>query len=159
MPSHMIDALFQALKKGETAPVYYLYGVEDVLKDDAVRTILDRVLEPGLRELNLDQRSAAQLDAEEIHTLCNTLPMMAERRAVVIREVEGWKRKTKGRTEFLKYAEDPSPETVVVLVQGSGEESEDKELSRIAYAVRFEQLPAERARKWVVHRAMSLGVS
>jgi DNA polymerase III subunit delta len=159
MPSHTIDALFQALKKGETARVYYLYGVEDVLKDDAVRTILDGVLEPGLRELNLDQRSAAQLDAEEIHALCNTLPMMADRRVVVIREVEGWKRKTKGRTEFLKYAEHPSSETVVVLVQGSSEESEDKELSRLAYAVRFDQLPAERARKWVAHRATSLGLS
>ena len=154
-----MDALFHSLNKGELAQVYYLYGVEDVLKDEAVRTILERALEPGVREFNLDQRSAAQLDAEEVHALCNTLPMMAERRVVVLREVEGWKRKTKARAEFLKYAEHPSAETVVILVQGSGEESDDKELARLAYAVKFEQLPAERARKWVLRQATSLGIT
>jgi DNA polymerase-3 subunit delta len=130
-----MEALSRSLKKGELAPVYYLHGREDVLKDEAVRTILDRTLEPGLRDFNFDQRSAAQLDPEEIHSLCNTLPMLAERRVVVFRDVEGWKRKTKGRTEFLRYLERPSLETVVVLVQGSGEDAEDKELSRGAYTV------------------------
>ena len=85
MPVHSFDALFRSLSKGELAPVYYLYGLEDVLKDEAVRAILDRALDPAMREFNLDQRSAAQLDPEEIHALCNTLPMMAQRRVVVIR--------------------------------------------------------------------------
>ena len=126
MPAHSFDALFRSLSKGELAPVYYLYGLEDVLKDEAVRAILDRALDPAMREFNLDQRSAAQLDPEEIHALCNTLPMMAQRRVVVIREVEAWRRKTKSKSEFQRYLERPSPETVVVLVQGSGEEAEDK---------------------------------
>ena len=42
--------------KGELAPVYYLYGPEDILKDEAVQAILDRALDPGLRDFNLDQR-------------------------------------------------------------------------------------------------------
>ncbi|MEA2712200.1 MAG: polymerase subunit delta [Gemmatimonadales bacterium] len=154
-----MDALFRSLNKGEVAPVYYLHGHEDVLKDEAVRMILDRTLDPGLRDFNFDQRSAAQLDPEEIHSLCNTLPMLAERRVVVLRDVEGWKRKTKGRAEFLRYLERPSLETVVVLVQGSGEDAEDKELSRGAYTVRFDPLPADRAERWVVRRADQLGLT
>ena len=154
-----MDALFRSLNKGEVAPVYYLHGHEDVLKDEAVRMILDRTLDPGLRDFNFDQRSAAQLDPEEIHSLCNTLPMLAERRVVVLRDVEGWKRKTKGRAEFLRYLERPSLETVVVLVQGSGEDAEDKELSRGAYTVRFDPLPAERAERWAVRRADQLGLT
>ena len=153
-----MEALSRSLNKGELAPVYYLHGREDVLKDEAVRMILDRALDPGLRDFNFDQRSAAQLDPEEIHSLCNTLPMLAERRVVVFRDVEGWKRKTKGRAEFLRYLERPSRETVVVLVQGSAEDAEDKELSRGAYTVRFDPLPAERAEKWVLRRAGQLGL-
>ena len=153
-----MDALFRSLNKGEVAPVYYLHGHEDVLKDEAVRMILDRTLDPVLRDFNFDQRSAAHLDPEEIHSLCNTLPMLAERRVVVFRDVEGWKRKTKGRAEFLRYLERPSRETVVVLVQGSAEDAEDKELSRGAYTVRFDPLPAERAEKWVLRRAGQLGL-
>jgi len=158
MPSHNVDALFRSLAKGELAPVYYLYGPEDVLKDEAVRAILDRALDPGLRELNLDQRAAGQLDPEEVHALCNTLPMMAERRAVVIREVEAWRRKTKARAEVLKYLERPSPETVLILIQGSGEEDEDRELARGAYVLRLDALPSDRAVKWLLRRAETLGV-
>jgi DNA polymerase-3 subunit delta len=154
-----MEAFFRSLKTGELAPVYYLHGAEDVLKDEAVRMILDRALDPGLRDFNLDQRSAGQLDPEEIHSLCNTLPMLAERRVVVLREVEGWKRKTKGRAEFLRYLEHPSRETVVVLVQGSGEDTEDRELSRDAYTVRFDPLPADKAEKWVLRRAGQLGLT
>ena len=159
MPVHSFDVLFRSLSKGELAPVYYLYGLEDVLKDEAVRAILDRALDPAMREFNLDQRSAAQLDPEEIHALCNTLPMMAQRRVVVIREVEAWRRKTKSKSEFQRYLERPSPETVVVLVQGSGEEAEDKELARGSYLVRLDPLPTERAVKWLLHRAVAQGVN
>jgi DNA polymerase-3 subunit delta len=141
MPAHSLDALSKSLKKGELAPVYYLYGSEDVLKDEAVRSIIDAATDPAMRDFNLDQRSAAQVDPEEIHALCNTLPMMAERRVVLLREIEAWKRKTKARNGFLRYLERPSPETVVILLQGSSEEGDDKELSRAAYAVRFDLEP------------------
>jgi DNA polymerase-3 subunit delta len=157
MPVHSLDTLFRSLNKGDLAPVYYFHGPEDVLKDEAVRAVLDRTLDPGLRDFNFDQRSAAQLEPEDVHALCNTVPMLAERRVVLLRDVESWKRKTRGRSEFLRYLERPSPETVVILVQGSAEENEDKELTRGAYSVRFDPLPAERAVKWVSHRAAQLG--
>jgi DNA polymerase-3 subunit delta len=159
MPAHTLDALLRSLPKGELAPVYYLHGPEDILKDEAVQAILDRALEPALRDFNFDQRSAGQLDPEAIFSLCTTLPMMAARRAVVLRDVEGWKRKPKTRAAFLKYLERPSPETVVVLVQGATEDAEDKELVRGAYAVACEQLPPERTRRWLLRRAGQLGVT
>jgi DNA polymerase-3 subunit delta len=153
-----MDSLFRSLNKGSLAQVYYFHGAEDVLKDEAVRAILDRALDPSVRDFNFDQRSAGQLDAEMVHSLCNTLPMLADRRVVLLRDVEGWKRKTTGRAEFLRYLERPCPETVVILVQGSGEEGEDKELAKGAYTVRFDALPPERASRWVLHRAGQLGV-
>lgn len=159
MPAHSFDALFRSLNKGELASVYYLYGNQDVLKDEAVRAIVDRAVDPSVRDFNFDQRSAAELDAEEVDALCNTLPMLAARRVVVLRDVEGWKRKTKGRAAFLKYLEHPGAETVVILVQGAGEESEDRELAAGSYAVRFEPLPADRVHKWLLRRAGQLGMT
>ena len=159
MPAQSVDNLFRSLNKGDLALVYYFHGQEDVLKDEAVRTILDRALDPSLRDFNFDQRSASQLDAEEVNALCNTLPMLAERRVVVLREVEAWKRKTKGRAEFLRYLERPSPDTIVILVQGSAEEGEDRELAAAATTVRFDPLPPERARKWLMNQAGRLGVA
>lgn len=158
MPAQTLDSLFRSLQKGQLAAAYYLHGPEDILKDEAVRMILDRALDPALRDFNLDQRYAGQLDAESLLTLCTTLPMMAERRAVVLREIEAWKRKPKVRAAMLGYLQRPSPETVVILVQGAGEEEPDRELMRSCYTVACEPLPTERALKWLQRRAGTLGV-
>jgi DNA polymerase III subunit delta len=158
MSAHTYDTLYRALKKGQVERVYYLYGSEDVLKDDAARAILDQVLEPALRDFNFDQRSAGQLDAEAIELLCHTLPMMADRRVVLLRDVEAWKKKSKGRAAFLAYLERPSPDTVVILIQGSGEAEPDAELARHATAVNFEPLPPDRALRWLRHEAERSGL-
>jgi DNA polymerase-3 subunit delta len=159
MAVHSLDTLFRSLKKGDLARAYYFHGPEDLLKEEAVQAVLDRALDPGLRDFNFDQRSAGQLDAEDFHALCNTLPMLSQHRVVLLREVEAWKRKTRGRSEFLRYLEHPCPETVVILVQGSAEENEDKELGRNACVVRFDPLPADRASKWVLHHSGKLGLA
>ena len=159
MASHTLDALSRSIHQGQLAPAYYFHGPEEVLKEEAVRAILDRALDPGLRDFNFDQRSAAQLEGEELEALCNTLPMLAERRVVVIRDAEAWKRKTRSRTAFLRYLENPSPGTLVILIQGSAEESEDKELTRDTYSVNFRPLSPERASKWAVRHAGQLGLT
>lgn len=159
MSPHSLDALGRSLKKGDLAPVYYFYGPEDRLKEEVVQAVLNQALEPSLRDFNFDQRSAGQLDAEAVHALCNTLPMLSQRRVVLLREVEAWKRKTKGRSEFLRYLENPSPGTVVILVQGSADENEDRELARSAYTVRFDPLPAHLASRWVLREAGKKGLA
>lgn len=159
MPPETPEGALRSVKRGEVAPAYYLHGPEDLLKDELVRGVLDHVLDPGLRDFNLDQRSAAQLDPEEIYSLCRTPPMMAERRVVVLRDIEAWKRRPKSRSAALDYLGKPSRETVLVLVQGAGDEKEDKDLARLAVTVACEPLPADRAVRWIVRRAKRLGVT
>ena len=48
------------LSQGPIAPCYYFFGPVDILKDEAIAGLLDRALDPGLRDFNLDQRSASQ---------------------------------------------------------------------------------------------------
>jgi DNA polymerase-3 subunit delta len=158
MPPQTIDAFFRGLRKAEPSGAYYLHGPEDVLKDEAIDALLERALDPALRDFNLDQRSTGQLDPESLATLCTTVPMMAERRVVVLREVEALKRKPKVRATLLAYLARPAPETVLVLVQGSGEEAEDKELARLAVSVRCDALPPERVLRWLQRRAEGLGL-
>jgi DNA polymerase III subunit delta len=158
MPAQTLDAFFRALPKEEPARAYYFHGPEDLLKDEALRAILDRALDPSLRDFNLDQRSAGQIDADLLFALCTTLPMMAERRVVVLREVEGIKRKPKLRAALLEYLGRPAPDTVLVLIQGANEENEDKEIAKATVAVACAPLPEDRVLKWLDRRAKGLGV-
>src|SRR5258705_2435172 len=160
MAALTLDALLRSLKKGAPVPepVYLLHGDEDVLKDEAVRALVDSAVGSS-RDFNLDVRFAPDLTPESFHALVNTPPMMAERRAVVIRGVEQvGKRKTKLRDEVVRYLASPNPTTVLVLVVAAGEEA-DADLVRASATVAVDALAAERVPRWLQHRATTLGVT
>src|SRR5437870_1375359 len=81
------DALLRSLKQGAPDPVYYLHGDEDVLKDEAIRALVDRTVAPAARDFNVDQRNAADLDPEAFHALVNTPPMLVAGGGAGLREV------------------------------------------------------------------------
>ena len=132
MAALTLDALLRSLKKGASLPdpVYLLHGDEDVLKDEAIRALVDQAVGSS-RDFNLDVRFAPDLTPESFHTLVNTPPMLAERRAVVIRGVEQLgKRKTKLRDELVRYLASPNPTTLLVLVVAAGEEPDARSEER-----------------------------
>src|SRR5213083_1379557 len=160
MAALTLDALLRSLKKGAPPPetVYVLYGDEDVLKDEAVRMLVDAAVGSS-RDFNLDMRYALDLTPESFHALVNTPPMLVERRAVVLRGVEQLgKRKTKLRDEVVRYLASPNPTTLLVLVVAAGEEP-DADIVRAATAVELEPLSAERVPRWMHHRATTLGIT
>jgi DNA polymerase III subunit delta len=165
MPKQSFDAFSRMVKGGDIPAVVYLYGEEDVLKDEVVRAIVDRVVDPALRDFNYDQRSAAQLDPEAVETLCNTLPMMADRRLVVIRDIEAWNKRARGRAAVLHYLEQPAPETIVVLIQGAARREDDRDgnqadpdLLRLTCTVEVPHYGPKLAEKWVLKRAAERGI-
>lgn len=158
MSALSFDALLRSLKHGAADPVYYLHGDEDVLKEEAIRALIDRAVEASARDFNLDQRNAASLDAEAFHALVSTLPMLAPIRAVILRGLEQVKKTATLYKELLRYVAAPNPTTMLVLVQGAGEDP-DGALARDATSVAVERLPPERVARWVAHRASALGLS
>jgi DNA polymerase-3 subunit delta len=147
-----LDEFFRRLKQGPPDPVYYFHGDEDVLKDEAVAALLDATVDAGLRDFNVDQRAAAELDAEALHSLLNTPPMLAERRLVVLRGVEQARKKSRARDALLAYLERPSPDTVLALVQ-AGADKPEGDLTRRATTVEVGRLPPHRVKSWIAHRA------
>lgn len=150
------DALLRSLKQGAPDPVYYLHGEEDVLKDEAVRALLERAVDPPARDFNVDQRAAADLDPEAFNALVNTPPILTATRVVVLRGMDQLRKTAKVRQELLHYLDSPNPTTVLVLVHGTAEPP-DAELVRRATAVEVAALPPERVERWMTHRAKQLG--
>lgn len=159
MAALTFDALLRGLKKSPPAAAYLLHGDEDVLKHEAIAAILAAAVEPAARDFNLDTRFAGDLDVERFHSLVHTLPLLAERRAVVIRGVEVLgKRKSKLRDEVLRYLQQPNPSTVLVLVLSAGEEP-DADIARHVTPVAPEPLAPERVIRWVAHYAGQIRLS
>jgi DNA polymerase-3 subunit delta len=146
-------ALRKAIRaRGPFEPVYLLHGADDYLKEDALRDLIASAVDPATRDFNLDVRTASEIDAETLGSLLGTPPMMAERRVVVLRDVQAMKKDTRGALE--RYLAQPAPDVVLVLVAPAGEPRKgDEELRARSYAVEFAPLDDDRLPKWIAHHA------
>ncbi|HKH93034.1 MAG TPA: DNA polymerase III subunit delta [Gemmatimonadaceae bacterium] len=143
-------ALHAALKKRVFDPVYYLFGEDDFLKEQAARDVIAAAADPATRDFNLEIRRANELDAESLDALLSTPPMLAERRVVVLRDVDKMKKGV--RVLLDRYLTRPAQDTVLVLVAPSGAKA-DKTLSERAIAVEFAPLTGDRLPRWVTYHA------
>ena len=139
-----------AIQAGAFAPVYYLYGDDDYLKDVAINDLLRAALDPSSRDFNCDVRRATELDAEAVNDILGTPPMLAERRAVVIRDVGALKKAA--RAQLDKYLLRPASDTLLLLTTPNGAKT-DAAIEKHTVALNFEPLSPERVRKWIAHHA------
>jgi DNA polymerase-3 subunit delta len=139
-------ALHTALKKRVFDPVYFFFGEDDFLKDARMRDLIEAAVDPSTRDFNLEVRRGNELDAETLDALLGTPPMLAERRVVVVRDVD--KLKKDARKQLDGYLKRPAPDTVLLLVAPAGAKA-DKGLSEHATVVEFAPLTGDRVLKWV----------
>jgi DNA polymerase-3 subunit delta len=138
------------------APVYYLYGDDDYLKDCAVRDLLSAAVDPATRDFNSETRRAGEIDAETLGSLLATPPMLADRRAVVLRDVGALKKAA--RQQLDQYLARPASDTLLLLVSPAGAKA-DAALTARAEPLDFAPLSPDRVRKWITHHATTtLGV-
>ena len=148
-------ALKSALEQGNFDRTYLFHGDDDYLKEEKVRALIERATEPGTRDFNLEVRRCAESDAGALGVALDSLPMMADRRVVVLRDVTLLKKDA--RAVLTKYLERPAPDTVLVMVAGAGTKPEAAWLEH-STAVDFRSLTDGELSKWVAQRAATLGV-
>lgn len=107
------EQLVQQMERGRIDAVYFFSGDESFRKEEAVDALVARVVEPGTEAFCLDVLRGDESDAGAILTAVSLVPMMAERRVVVVRDFH--KLPQKDREAVADYAERPAPGTVLVL--------------------------------------------
>ncbi|WP_310568731.1 DNA polymerase III subunit delta [Gemmatimonas sp.] len=142
-----------AIQSRSFAPVYYLHGDDDYLKDAAVRDLLDASIDPSTRDFNCEIRRANELDAEAVSSLLSTPPMLAEKRAVVFRDVTALKKAA--RQQLDKYLKRPASDTLLLLVSPAGTKA-DAAIASASESLEFAPLTPERVRRWITHHATTV---
>lgn len=135
-----------AVKSGSFAPAYYLYGDDDYVKIEELKRTVDAAIEPATRDFNLENLRGGDVDATALGSILATPPMMAERRAIVIRDVAALKKDA--RVALDAYLDRPSPDVLVMLVSPSGVKA-DKGLLAKTEAIEFAPLSGARIPKWI----------
>lgn len=78
--------LTSQLDQKRIAPLYFLHGEETFMIDEALGKMRESILGDGLPDFNLQTFYASDCKVEDIIDAAGTLPMMAERRLVIVKQ-------------------------------------------------------------------------
>jgi DNA polymerase-3 subunit delta len=102
------------LRQKEPQALYFIHGKERFLVDRAVEILRAKVLDPRTRDFNYDAFQGKEATASKIVQAARTLPMMAKRRLVLVRDAD--EMKADELSALIPYVSKPSAETCLVLV-------------------------------------------
>ena len=136
-------------------PVYVLSSDHPILIDRAVAAIRDAAVPPAMRGFNYDVVEGKPNGAR-VAALAQTLPMMAERRMVLVRDLAAMP--AGDADPLLAYFDNPNPSTVLVALASKV----DKRLKVFAVAAKKKWLHVLEAPRqlapWVRTEAQRAGV-
>ena len=149
MPVRTPKDLTQSLKQGKIAPVYFLFGPEAFLRDEAARAIADEALRNTLlREFNESSFNLLTDDVRSAVAVAEQLPMMSDRRVIRVRNFG--KLREADEDVLLHYLERPVETSVVIFA--ADDLDKRKRLARLlmaSAAFEFQPLKTPELQTWI----------
>ncbi len=148
-------SLLASINNKKFSPLYFFYGEEDFLIEELVDAIIANAVEPSTKEFNFDILYGNEVSGKQVVALASSYPMMAERRIVIVKDIERLSDK-----EVLEgYCEKPSSTTVLVLLAKEPDMRRKPypTLKKHAVGGEFSRLYDNQVQQWIEQRCKKLG--
>ena len=150
----------QLLKAGNVKGAYLFEGVEENIKAATLQALRKAILPEGLEELNETLMDAPQTDA--IIAACETLPFMADKRLIIVREHPALTGRADADERLIAYIPQVPESAVVVFLCRGKADARKKLYTAIKKAngiVSFAPLTDAELNAWIVKTFSGLGKS
>lgn len=147
--------ILKDLEKGKVLPVYLFCGSEKYLMEEALRKVESLVVEPATRCFNYNVFQGSEATAEAIIDVAQTIPMMARRRLVVVKDID--KLKSSEMERLAKYVNDPSPSTCLILMAEKVDMRKGVFQAMKNCTIRFEPLYENQLPQWIKREVEARG--
>jgi DNA polymerase-3 subunit delta len=108
-----LNDVTKSAASGSLALAYILIGAEQLLIERAVDAIRKAVDSMGVSGFNVEVFDGKSVEAAHVISAARTLPMMADKRLVLVRHVDAMT--PNEQTNLAQYLEDPNESTCLVL--------------------------------------------
>lgn len=157
------DEFFASIKQGDIAQAYFFMGEEEYIKGRALQALQAKLLPEGLEALN--ETLLTNPPASDIIAAAETLPMMAERRLVVVRDsaliTSGKAAGEADESAKLAAYMDNLPDFTCLVFYCKGMPDGRKKLTQTlnkkATVVKFEPLADQALHKWMASQLKGYG--
>lgn len=157
---------WQAIDRGELAPIYLITGTESYIIQETIKRIETAALADDEAEFNYANFDLTEVPVEQAIAEAESVPFWGERKVVVLQRptfLTTEKSKLEHQTDsFAHYIEQPVPFTVLVIVAGVDKLDARKKISKILQkqAVMIDaSAPNEQGmQRWLTAHAQQLGM-
>ena len=109
------------IKSGDFLPVYLFFGDEAYLKKHYSDLLCEKAVGKDFLDFNFQSFEGRNLDYREVFDAAIMMPMMSERRCVLVRDAKLEGISVQDLTLIKDYLENPSPSTVLIFLQTSSD--------------------------------------
>lgn len=154
--------LKRIIEEGLFSPVYFFYGEEDYLLEDALKEIKSKIVDQRFADLNYYEFSGTKIDLSEILEIARELPLLGSKIMVVVRDAiwieEGKKEELQLLTSYLGVY---NPSSVLVFITRKAPSkrfTSAKEVLDKAKIVEFKPLKGTELNRWILSYLQKRGV-
>lgn len=120
---HSFKKFTRDIKENQIFNVLLLFGQEDFLIQWAKNTLIDKFINPAVKDMDLTVLKEDELTVENIIEACETFPFMSQKKIVIAKDFEGLKKiNAKGfgereKAKLLDYIQNPNENTLLVFIK------------------------------------------
>lgn len=148
----------ESLAQGQTQPLYLLFGEEVYLLNEAVNGLMRVALGEGLSDFNLNIFYGQDATAGQVRDAVETLPMMAQRRVVVLKEGQDFS--DRDLEELLPVVHQPVESTTFIVVNTKVDKRKRffKDFQKTGVVVEFRKPFEEQIPAWIKYIGQKHGL-
>lgn len=156
----LIDAqkFYRDLEKGDLSPLYFLFGEEPYLLNQCVNRFKYAVLTEGAVDFNYSIFYASDADISTVRDAVETLPMMAPKRLVILKEAQELSDREWAELEPLISSPVDSTVFVILASRVDKRKKQIRLMMETADCVEFKKPYDNQIPGWVKYIAGSLGL-
>ncbi len=159
--------IFSDLDRENISGLYLLVGPEYFIMEEMAGRIVSSIVPEDLKSFNLTVAYGPETDIETFIGAARSYPFMADRRVLVLKELERLRGSWKG---LIEYCSDPAPSTVLILLFNPYDDSgrrarQPRDFKKLEACVKakgrklvFDKLADEDLAKWVVQKAKRMNL-
>ena len=167
MPAKSTDAGYEKLRKDisekNIGKLYVFYGEEFYLKNYYTDKIKELIVTPDFEEFNFVSADGKNFTAQELSENIECMPVMAERKLIVVRDFDIMKQPQSAVEEFLPIISDLPDYVCVIFVYSEIPYKQDKKNKLCAYilengtVVQFKKNDGAILNQWIKRRFAAYG--
>ncbi len=157
--------IINCIKKNEIKNIYLFYGEEVYLINNVLEKLKAKLVEPSFEQLNFVIIEGEEASYEKIIDACETLPFMAEKKLVYVKDLDIFRGKSKQFSEieekqFAEYISQIPKSTSLVFYGNTsidGRKKIIKEIKKHGDLIEFTKLREDEFNKWIISAFKNFG--